>query len=133
MAELLRATDIPWAEELMLAANSYLTTIVDELSAVAAGPLTMVADKLLAVEPMHNIDGCLPDTAEPVFDAELLAVVDVKLLTMVADRPSAAEPMHNIDNRQSEPMFDADKSSAVRCDNQTDEQFYQHPHVSLYY
>ena len=76
------------AEQLMLAANSYLTTIVDESSAVAAGPLTMVAD-----------------------------------------RPSAVEPMHNIDNRQSEPMFDADKPSAVRCDNQTDEQFYQHPHV----
>ena len=72
----------------MLAANSYLTTIVDESSAVAAGPLTMVADKLSAVEPMHNIDSCL-----------------------------------------SEPMFDADKPSAVRCDNQTDEQFYQHPHV----
>ena len=112
------------AEELMLAANSYLTAVVDESLAVAAGPLTMVADKLLAVEPMHNIYGCLPDTAEPVFDAELLAVVDVELLTMVADKPSAAEPMHNIDNRQSEQMFDADKSSAVRCDNQTDEQFY---------
>ena len=116
------------AEELMLAANSYLTT-VDESSAVAAGPLTMVADKLSAVEPMHNIDSRLSDTAELVFDAELLAVVDVELLTMVADRPSAAEPMHNIDNRLSEPMFDADKPSAVRCDNQTDEQFYQHSHI----
>ena len=79
------------AEELMLAANSYLTAVVDESSAVAAGPLTMVAD-----------------------------------------RPSVAEPMHNIDNRLSEPMFDADKPSAVRCDNQTDEQFYQHPHLRLY-
>ena len=72
----------------MLAANSYLTTIVDESSAVAAGPLTMVAD-----------------------------------------RPSVVEPMHNIDYRLSEPMFDADKVSAVSCDNQTDEQFCQHPHV----
>ena len=88
MAELPRATDIPWAEELMLAANSYLTAVVDESSAVAAGPLTMVAD-----------------------------------------RPSAAEPMHNIDDHLSEPMFDADKPSAVRCDNQTDEQFYQYPHL----
>ena len=60
--------------------------------------------------------------------AELHAVA-AELLTMVADRPSAAEPMHNIDNRLSEPMFDADKVSAVRCDNQTDEQFCQHPHV----
>ena len=67
-----------------------------------------------------------------MFDTELLAVVDVELLTMVADKPSAPEPMHNIDNRQSEPMFDADKPSAVRCDNQTDEQFYQHPHIWLY-
>ena len=117
----------------MLAANSYLTTVVDESSAVAAGLLTTVADKLSAVEPMHNVDSCLPDTAEPAFDAELLAVVDVELLTMVADRSSAAEPMHNIDNRQSEPMFDADRPSAVRCDNQTDEQFYQHSHVRLYY
>ena len=129
MAELPRATDIPWAEELMLAANSYLTAVVDESSAVAAGPMTMVADKLSAVEPMHNIDNRLSDTAEPVFDAERLAIVDVELLTMVADRPPAAEPMHNIDNRQSELMFDADKPSAVRCDNQTHEQFYQHPHV----
>ena len=75
-------------EELMLAANSYLTTVVDESSAVAAGLLTTVADKLSAVEPMHNIDSCL-----------------------------------------SEPMFDADKPSAVRCDNQTNEQFYQYPHI----
>jgi len=123
MAELLHASDIPWAEELMLAANSYLTTVVDESSAIATGPLTMVADKLSAVEPMHNVDSCLPDTAEPAFDAELLAVVDVELLTMVADRSSAAEPMHNIDNHLSEPMFDAEKSSALRYDNQTDEQF----------
>ncbi|KAG2611619.1 hypothetical protein PVAP13_4KG166820 [Panicum virgatum] len=113
----------------MLAANSYLTVGVDESLAVAAGPLTMIAYKLSAVEPMHNIDSRLSDTAHPVFDAELLVVVDVELLTMVADRPSAAEPMHIIDNCLSEPMFDADKPSAVRCDNQTDEQFYQHPHV----
>ena len=78
---------------------------------------------------MHNIDSRLSDTAELVFDVELLAVADVELLTMVADRPSATKPMHNIDNRQSESMFDADKPSAARCDNQTDEQFYQHPHV----
>ena len=76
------------AEELMLAANSYLTAVVDESSAIAAGPLTMVAD-----------------------------------------RPSAVEPMHNIDNHPSEPMFDADKPLAVRCDDQTDEQFYQHSHL----
>ena len=94
----------------MLAANSYLTTVVDESSAVAAGLLTTVADKLSAVEPMHNIDSCL---SEPVFDAELLAVVDVELSAMIADRPSAAEPMHNIDNCLSELMFDAGKPSAV--------------------
>ena len=98
----------------MLAANSYLTTIVDESSTVAVGPLTMIADKLSAVEPMHNIDSCL---SEPVFDAELFAVVDVELLTMVADKPSAAEPMHNIDNCLSEPMFDAEKPSAVMHDD----------------
>ena len=114
------------AEQLILAANSYLTSIVDESSAVAAGPLTIVADRPSAVEPMHNIDNHL---SEPMFDTELLTVVDVELLTMVADKPSAAEPMHNIDNRLSEPMFDADKVSAVSCDNQTDEQFCQHPHV----
>ena len=110
----------------MLAANSYLTTIVDELSAVAAGLLTIVDDRPSAVEPMHNTDNHL---SEPMFDDELLAVVDVELLTMVADRSSAADLMHNIDNCQSEPMFDADRPSAVRCDNQTDEQFYQHSHL----
>ena len=83
MAELPRATDIPWAEELMLAANSYRTTVVDESSAVAAGPMTMVADRLSAMEPMHNIDSRLSDTAEPVFDAERLAVVDVEPLAVV--------------------------------------------------
>ena len=83
VAELPHATDITWAEKLMLAANSYLTTVVDESSAVVAGPLTMVADKLLAVEPMHNIDSRLSDTAEPVFDVELLAVVDVEPLAVV--------------------------------------------------
>ena len=114
------------AEELMLAANSYLTAVVDESLAVAAGPLTMVADRPSAVESMHNIDNHL---LEPMFDTELLAIVDVELLTMVADRPSTVEPMHNIDNRLSEPMFDADKPSAVRCDDQTDEQFYQHSHL----
>ena len=102
------------AEELMLAANSYLTTVVDESSALAAGPLTMVADRPSAVEPMHNIDNHL---SEPMFDTKLLAVVDVELLTMVADKPSAAELMHNIDNRLSEPMFDAEKPSTVMHDD----------------
>ena len=102
------------AEELMLAANSYLTAVVDESSVVAAGPLTMVADRPSALEPMHNIDNHL---SEPMSDAELLAVVDVELLTMVADKPSATEPMHNIDNRLSEPMFDAEKPSAVMHDD----------------
>ena len=75
-------------EELMLAANSYLTTVVDESSAIAAGPLTMVADRPSAVEPMHNIDNHL---SKPMFDTELLAAVAeaqavaVELLTMVAD------------------------------------------------
>ena len=41
----------------------------------------------------------------------------VELLTMAADKPSAAEPMHNIDNRLSEPMFDAEKPSAVMHDD----------------
>ena len=114
------------AEQLLLAANSYLTAVVDESSAVAAGPLTMVADRPPAVDPMHNIDNHL---FEPMFDTELLDVVDVELLTMVADKSSAVEPMHNIDNRLSEPMFDANKQAAVKCDNQTDEQFYRHPHT----
>ena len=77
----------------------------------------MMADKPSAAKSMHNIDSRLSDTAELVFDAELLAVVDVELLTMVADRSSAAEPMHNIDNRQSEPMFDAEKLLAVMHDD----------------
>ena len=94
------------AEELMLAANSYLTAVVDKSSVVAAGLLTIVADRPSAVEPMHNTDNHL---SEPMFDDELLAVVDVELLTIVADKPSAAEPMHNIDNCLSEPMFDVEK------------------------
>jgi len=102
------------AEELMLAANSYLTAVVDKSSAVAAGLLTMVADRPSAVKTMHNIDNHL---SEPMFDTELLAVVDVELLTMVADKPSAAEPMHNIDNHLFEPMFDAEKPSAVMHDD----------------
>ena len=102
------------AEELMLAANSYLTTVVDESSALAARPLTMVADRPSAVEPMYNIDNHL---SEPMFDTELLAVVDVELLTMVAGKPSAAEPMHNIDNHLFEPMFDAEKPSLVMHDD----------------
>ena len=63
---------------------------------------------------MHNIDNHL---SEPMFDTELLAVVDVELLTMVADKPLATEPMHNIDNRLSEPMFDAEKPWAVMHDD----------------
>ena len=102
------------AEELMLAANSYLTAVVDESLAVAAGPLTMVADRPSAVETMHNVDNHL---SEPMLDTELLAIVDVERLTMVADKPSAAEPMHNIDNCLSEPMFDVEKPSALRYDN----------------
>ena len=39
---------------------------------------------------------------------------------MMADKPSAAKPMHNIDNCLSEPMFDAEKSSAVMHDDYTD-------------
>ena len=58
-----------------------------------------------------------------VFDNSSIAI------GMMTDKPSAVKPMHNIDNRLSEPMFDADKPSAVRCDNQIDEQFYEHPHV----
>jgi hypothetical protein len=85
VAKLPLATDIPWAEKLMLAANSYLTAVVDESLVVAAGLLTMVADKLSAVEPMHNIDSRLPDRTELVFDAELLAVVNVE--------PLAVEPI----------------------------------------
>ena len=59
----------------------------------------MVADKLSAVEPMHNIDSRLPDTTELVFDAELLAVVNVEPLAVepipVHDGPSSVvfEPM----------------------------------------
>ena len=37
------------------------------------------------MEPMHNIDSRLPDTTELVFDAELLAVVNVE--------PLAVEPI----------------------------------------
>ena len=43
--------------------------------------------------------------------------VAVGLLTTIAEKPSAAEPMHNIDNRLSEPMFDAEKPSAVMHDD----------------
>jgi hypothetical protein len=39
---------------------------------------------------------------------------------MMADKPSAAEPMYNIDNRLSEPLFDAEKLSAVMHDDYTD-------------
>ena len=49
-----------------------------------------------------------------VFDNSSVAV------GMMADKPSAAKSMHNIDNRLSEPMFDAEKSSAVMHDDYTD-------------
>ena len=92
-----------------------LTVVVD--NSTVKGP-TSVADSLLAVV-----------TDKPSATVVVSQVVAVELLTMVADKPSAAEPMHNIDNRLSEPMFDAEKSSAVRYDNQTNEQFYQCPYV----
>ena len=79
---------------------------------------TSVADSLLAVV-----------TDKPSAVVADSQVVAVELLTMVADRLSAAEPMHNIDNRMSEPMLGDEKPSAVRYDNQTDEQIYQHPHL----
>ena len=46
-----------------------------------------------------------------VFDNSSVAV------GMMADKPSAAKSMHNIDNRLSEPMFDAEKPSAVMHDD----------------
>ena len=49
-----------------------------------------------------------------VFDYSSVAV------GMMADKPSAAKSMHNIDNRLSEPMFDAEKLSAVMHDDYTD-------------
>ena len=94
-----------------------LTMVADKLSATVAEPqavaiklLTMVVDKLSAA----------------VAESQVVAV---ELLTMAADKLSAAELMYNIDNCLSLPMFDAEKPSAVRYDNQTDEQFYQHPYV----
>ena len=39
---------------------------------------------------------------------------------MKAEKPSAAEPMYNIDNYLFEPMFDAEKLSAVMHDDYTD-------------
>ena len=84
-----------------------LTVVVDNSPMKGS---TSVADSLLAVVT----DKPTAMVAEP-YD------VAVELLTMVADKSSAVEPMHNIDNRLSEPMFDVDKPSAVRCDNQTDE------------
>ena len=54
-------------DRLTLVANNYLTSVVDESSVVAVGSLTMVANKLSAVEPMHNIYSRL---SEPMFDAE---------------------------------------------------------------
>ena len=92
-------SDKPLTDKLMLVANSHLTAVVDESPAVAVEPLTRVADKLSAVEPMHNIDNRMFDTAESVSDAELLAVVDVEPLAVepipVHDGPSSVvfEPM----------------------------------------
>ena len=90
--------------------------------------LILVADDYpVDVGGTHKSSSAKRPEEYDVFDNSPVAV------GMMADKPSAAKPMHNIDNRLSEPMFDADKPSAVRCENQTDEQFYQHPHVSLYY
>jgi len=112
-------TDKPSAAvaEPQAVAVKLLTMVADKLSAAVAEPqavavelLTMVVDKLSAA------------IAEP-------HAVAVELLAMAANKLSAAEPMYNIDNRLSKPMFDAEKSSAVRYDNQTNEQFYQYPYV----
>jgi len=92
-----------------------LNVVVDNSS--VKGSMS-VADSLLAVVT----DKPSATAAEPQVAAD-------ELLTMVADKPLAAEPMHNIDNRLPEPVFDAEKLSAVRCDNRTTEQFYQHPQV----
>ena len=92
-----------------------LTVVVDNSS--LKGP-TSVSDSLLAFVK----DKLLAAVAEA-------QVVVVELLTMVVDKSSAAEPMYNIDNSLSEPMFDTEKPSAVRYNNQSDERFYQHPHL----
>ena len=42
------------------------------------------------------------------------------VIGMMADKSLAEKPMHNIDNRLSEPMFDAEKLSAVMHDDYTD-------------
>ena len=99
----------------MLVVGNRLTVVVDTSPVKRS---TFVTDSLLAVVT----DKPSAAVAEP-------QAVAVGLLTTIAEKPSAAEPMHNIDNRLSESMFDADEPSAVRCDNQTDEQIYQHPHV----
>ena len=98
------------ADKPMPVVGNLLTVVVDNSSVKG---LTSVADSLLAVL-----------TDKPSAMVAESQVVDFELLAMVADRPSAVEPMHNTDNCMSEPMFDAEKPSAVRCDNQTDEQFY---------
>ena len=103
----------------MSVVGNCLTVVVDNSSVKGS---TSVADSLLAVV-----------TDKPSAVVADSQVVAVELLTMVADKSSAAKPMHNIDNRTSEPMFGAEKPSAVRYDNQINEQFYQHPHLRLYY
>jgi len=98
----------------MSVVGNCLTVVVDNSSVKGS---TFVGDSLLVVV-----------TDKPSAAVVVSQVVAVELLTMVADKPSAAEPMYNIDNSLSEPMFDTEKSSAVRYDNQTDERFYPHPH-----
>ena len=89
---------------------------------VVGNRLTVVVDKSSVKRPTSVADSLLAVvTDKPSAVVADSQVVAVELLTMVADKSSAAKPMHNIDNRQSEPMFDADKPSAVRCDNQTNE------------
>ena len=83
--------------------GNHLIVVVDNSSVKGS---TSIADNLLAVVTDR------PSTTV----AEPQAVAD-ELLTMAAGQPSAVEPMHNIDNRLSEPMFDAEKPSALRYDN----------------
>ena len=97
---------------------------------VVGNRLTVVVDKSSVKRPTSVADSLLAVvTDKPSTVVAEQQAVAVELLTMIADKPSAAEPMHNIDNLLSEPMFDAEKQLAVMYDNQTDEQFYQHPHL----
>ena len=99
----------------MSVVGNCLTVVVDNSSVKGS---TSVGDSLLVVV-----------TDKPSAAVVVSQVVAVELLTMVADKPSAAEPMYNTDNHLSEPMFNTEKPSAVRYDNQTDERFYQYPHL----